>query len=211
MTEKKRKSLIVIDIDGTIMDFKSIDNNIVNNVFGKSKLVTFFDKILWKINSLDVISNNIIILNLRILFYSIISFTNPFKAFILYSFKYEELAKIQVTKKLLSDIDYLKTLADEVVFVTHDFHAYCLEKVLNTRIITKNKIVFFPRLHKQYDIKYVIGNNYMDDILPGKKLRKENGQNIKVVYIGKSKLLKKVSNIFIYDTFDDFISVLKNS
>lgn len=210
MTEKKRKSLIVIDVDGTIINFKRIDNIIIRDIYGKSKIVTFIDKLLWKINSLDVISNNIIILNLRILLYSIISFINPFKAFILYSFKYEELAKREVTKNLLNNIEYLKTLADEVVFATHDFHAYCLEKVLNTRVITKNKKYFIPKLYKKYDIKYVIGNNYIDDILPGKKLKKEKGQNTKVVYIGKSKLLKRVSNICIYDTFDNFILSLKN-
>ena len=52
MKRKNRKTFIIIDIDGTIINFKNIDNKIINEIYGKYKVALVIDKILWKINSL---------------------------------------------------------------------------------------------------------------------------------------------------------------
>ena len=211
---KKRKSLIIVDIDGTIIDFKEIDNKIIKEIYGKFRLVLFIDKILWKINSLDLISNNILTLNLRIIFYSLISFIDPIKALKSYNCKYKKLAKAQLNSYLIDNINYLKTLVDEVIFTTNNFHAYCLRETLKAKIIIKNKKRCIQNLFN-VQVKYIIGNNFADDILPAKKLNKKytllKRNKAVIVYIGNSYIVKKVSNISSYDNFNEFVLSLKSS
>ena len=72
----KNLGKVFVDIDGTINTFKTVDCRIIAELFGHHRQVLFCDRILWKINDLDLISNSMHIFKLRILIYSILSFSS---------------------------------------------------------------------------------------------------------------------------------------
>ena len=69
-------NLVISDFDGTLYNFKKIDNKIIQDIFSDHKAVLVIDKILWKINALGIFGNSMIGLKLRFLVYSLLTFEN---------------------------------------------------------------------------------------------------------------------------------------
>lgn len=53
----KSSKLLMIDLDGTIIDFEKIDHIIIKELFPSSRAISFIDNLLWTINRLDIFGN----------------------------------------------------------------------------------------------------------------------------------------------------------
>ncbi len=211
------KPLIIIDIDGTITNFREIDRKIIYKLFQKNPIVMLLDQLLWKINSLDYITNSFWIFKFRIYIYSLLSFSS-FKIRISeYKKEYLKESKKDFDIYLKEYHSVLKNLGLDILLLSHDEFACYLGREVHS-VKNKKKYVL-KNIYGKYDIVYMVGNNYMDDIKLGLQLRKKRKKlkdtnSIKVVYIGKSKylidwiLLPK--GIYVYDNIRDFvISLIK--
>lgn len=207
------RPLVIIDIDGTITDFKRIDHEIISNMYKKSKLVLAFDKLLWKINGLDYITNKMWLFKFRIFLYSILSLSSYKLNMVKYQKCYVPKTKEDFDRyfSMLNSILIAKDY--ELLLISHDsFASKINEKVVSVR--DKRRYVL-NNVYTNYDIIYVVGNNYMDDIRLGLRLQKINMDlkekaQTNIVYIGTSKfLISKVlanKSVICIDTFEKFIS-----
>ncbi len=67
----KESKILVIDLDGTLINFEKIDNAIIDGIFQNNKAIKFIDKILWSVNRLDVFGNGYLGLKIRLYVYSL--------------------------------------------------------------------------------------------------------------------------------------------
>lgn len=203
---KERNKIICIDIDGTLIDFKRIDNAIINKIFSKSKFVMLLDEFLWKINDLDIVGYNRLIFYLRIVIYSLLSFSNITFVFNKYERMYYLLAKEQINEEKIEAIKKLESLGYGICFVTRNMYAKHLIKHIGFKtIIVKDKRKFYFKSND--DIAYIIGNNYSDDIFSSylfnfKNKIKGKGNYAKGIYIGKSKIVDKIISKNILSFYD---------
>lgn len=181
----ENRGLILVDIDGTINLFRVTDHRIIKEIFGKYRCVMFCDRLLWKINELDFISNSMCIFKLRILFYSILSFTSYKKNLIQYEKLYLENNLNEVNKNYILHLNRLDELGYEIHLVTHNEFIKAFKHLFPVKIL-KNKQGYIRKYNRNKKISYMIGNNYTDDLKTSIKL------GIKTIYIGESKLVRKI-------------------
>ncbi len=202
-----KKGTIFIDLDGTLFDtFKACDKKIIKDIFKGNSLVMLLDNLLWKINSLDFLPNSMWILKLRLLIYSIISFSSYNRMLNEYGYKYKE-AVISAVENMF-EITELGEFCKEydIVIVTNNSFSVSigLEKYFDNIMFCKNSKVRYESI-KDYlnggKAEYMVGNNYMDDIRIAKKL------GIKSIYVGKNP----VKCYFKADiSIPNFVSALAN-
>lgn len=180
-----KRNLIFVDIDGTINEFNTVDNHIIKEIFGNHKLVMLCDKLLWKINEFDFISNSMRIFKLRILIYSLLSLTSFSKKMLEYEKKYIKYTTEDIKKNYILHLSKLENLGYEILLVTHSEFTKHFKKYYHIKIL-KNKPKYIRRIHEKIGISYMIGNNYTDD------LKVPINLGIKTIYIGKSKLVQKI-------------------
>lgn len=200
---------IIIDIDGTLYDnFARDDKKIISRLFENSILVELLDKFLWCINSLDLFSNSMYILNLRLKLYSFLSLSNYTGVKESYKIRYRMLLQLD----LMSKTSVLKQLEKnyDIILVTNNLFAIkALYNNLNYEILyapnAKSRHKQIKELCLTRSVAYVIGNNYTDDIV----VSKEN--NIASVYVGKSIIKKffKADN-YVY-SFSEILKTLGDS
>lgn len=211
------KPLIIIDVDGTITNFKKIDNEIISDMYKDNRLVIALDKLLWKLNGLDYFTNKFFVFKLRMFFYSLLSLSG-------YRFNMIKYQKEYVTKTKESFKGYFDTLHSiienmgyETLLISHDRFAKNVDK--NIVCVRDKESYVLNNVYSSYDVIYVVGNNYMDDIRLGLKLRDLNSKlnlNIQtnIVYIGKSRyLIEKVLKgkpVKSVSSFEKFVLGLKN-
>jgi len=186
------KALAILDIDGTITDFYKIDRKIISGMYGKNKAISILDNFLWKINSLDIVTNRFLLFKIRILLYSLINGTSYKKNMDKYKTEYVSEAKQYFEDFMKNEYVLLKAKSLSVRLLTCDlFDGYFNEEV--TVVQSKRKFVF-ENVYGKYDKVYIIGNNYMDDIKVGIDLRAKtkDKSNVQIFYIGSSALLKKM-------------------
>lgn len=207
----KESKLLIVDLDGTLIDFEKIDNIITSYLFPNNKIINSIDNILWKINNLDVFGTGYGALKIRLAFYSIFCDRSYKECKRIYSDMYDKLSRIEFiniyasTLKELIDSDY------KVVIITKNVYA---KKLLNSNIFELDKKVMenlkllvlkkkkekkFKKIAQKYDKICVIGNNLYDDIISSYKIGSP------YIYIGDSKIVKfilKVSN-YIFDKNKD--------
>lgn len=210
------KKVMIMDVDGTITDFKNIDKNIIFEIFKNNRIVLAFDYLLWKINSLDYISNKFWIFKIRMWIYSLLSNRKYNDCMVEYKKKYVQKSKSHFENFLIQNMSILEKSNIEVIFLSHDR----FDHEMDHRIISVNqkfKYVLY-NIYGKYDNIYIIGNNYMDDIKLGMRLenriKKEKKKiHIKTIYIGNSFFLKKhilcKKNIFSYNSISEFIENIK--
>lgn len=205
------KALAVIDIDGTITDFRKLDGQIIFELYGTNKVVMLLDKMLWKINALDLITNRFIIFKARILLYSLFARKKYRECMALYKSEYTRQVKEYFNSFMNEEYNYLNDRGVDVIFLTCDpFDSFCGEDV----IVIQNKFKYLQyNVVEKYDSIYIIGNNYMDDIKSGLKLRRlsEVPSNIKIYYVGNSSLisrLKKSRDIMVCRTVKEAIQMI---
>ena len=127
--------------------------------------------------------------------------------------KYEKIY-VEETKSEMSNYfkmqhERLNELGVEIRFLSNNQ----LDMSTSPNIISvRNKKKYVKdNIYGKYDIVYVVGNNWSDDVKLGLELRKKTKLTTPV-YIGKSKflinfLLKK-KPVEVYSSLDEFISVL---
>ncbi|MBR1884073.1 MAG: HAD family hydrolase [Clostridia bacterium] len=200
---------VFIDVDGTLFDtFKEDDKRIVKEIFGSNVVIKIIDSILWKINSLDYISNSIVFLKLRFLIYSIFSF----KKYSVIISKYENMYKYFLNRCLMNiDSDKLKNLKrnyDVHIVTNNPFSIDVIENYFEHIIFCKHTAHRIRNIEehmlKKSDncIKYFVGNNYQDDVEIAKKMK------AKSVYVGSSKIVKKLMPYKCVKSFDEALDFL---
>lgn len=188
-TDPARKEAIIFDLDGTITDFRLIDNEIITDMF-KSKFVLFLDKILWRINEQDVLKNTMIFLKIRLLLYSIFSGKNYAK--IMKRYREEYFFKTYSEFRKMYELLLVIAKRYEVIILSNNEFSKGIEYGKITVTNSKSKHLSLLKFMKTYDIKYFVGNNLLDDILTVK------GTSIRSIYVGKSRVV----SAFAYDTCD---------
>lgn len=210
------KPLVIIDVDGTITDFNRIDHEIIFSMYKKNKFVLAFDKILWKINGLDYITNKMWVFKFRIFLYSILSLSSYRLNMIKYQKSYVAKTKQDFNKYFDMLHPIIINKGYELLLISHDRFAGCVDE--NIVPVRDKKSYVINNIYSNYDVIYVVGNNYMDDIKLGLELQKLNkilntNTQTNIVYIGKSHfLINKVlvnKPVASFDTFEKFISELK--
>ncbi len=203
----KESKLIIVDLDGTLIDFEKIDNIIISYLFPDNRVINSIDNILWKINKLDVFGNGYSTLKMRLAFYSIFCCRSYKECKKIYSDMYEKLSRIEFTDIYVSTLKNLIESGYKVIIITKNVYAKnlldCnifkmdkkLSENLNLIILEKEKKKQFKKIAQKYDKVCVIGNNLSDDIISSYKIGSP------YIYIGESRIVKfflKVSN-YIFD------------
>lgn len=199
-----KRELIIVDLDGTLCEFENVDHKIINDIFKESKAVLLLDKLLWRINRLDLISNTYAIFKVRIAVYSMMSFSDYVINMKTYKEMYYKFLKDVCVSNYYKYLHSFNNSKVEVLLLTHDSLAREFLKDVNL-IVTRNKNSYIPSLLKYYDIKAIVGNNFCDDILSAYKVNKIYKKRMSkrraiIVYVGNSSLVKlltknKVVNI----------------
>lgn len=209
------KPLIIIDVDGTVTNFKRIDHEIIYDMFHRNKLVMMFDNLLWKINGLDYFTNKFWIFKLRILLYSLFSLTGYKLNMIKYQKEYVQKTRedckeyFEILHPVIEDLGY------ETLLLSHDRFASNVDDSITCTRDKKRYVL--NNTYSKYDVIYVVGNNYMDDIKLGMSLRKLNERlgvklQTNIVYVGESKwLIKNILQdkpIKCVGSLEDFVKLL---
>lgn len=164
-------------------------------------MVKFIDKILWKINKLDIIGNGYAGLKLRLFFYSFFSKYDMKTIKSKYKSMYEKYAGEELCSVYSSVLSKLLNSDIEIVIVTKNKYAKDLLQNMNSIIakrtdkiklltLNENKKTKFEELVEKYDKKAcIIGNNLSDDIINSFKV------GLPYIYIGDSSLVNFIINI----------------
>lgn len=198
----QESKLLIVDLDGTLIDFEKIDNIIIKQLFPDSRVIDTIDNILWKVNRLDVFGNGYAGLKLRLAFYSLFSDYTLAECKKKYGAMYEELARVELASIYASTLSKIIANGYKVAIVTKNVYAKnLLEKSyfktnkeisenLKLVILKKDKKKKFKDMVKQYEGKVcVIGNNLSDDIMNSYKIGSP------FIYIGKSKVINFCINL----------------
>ncbi|MEG2348176.1 MAG: HAD family hydrolase [Clostridia bacterium] len=191
----KKQSVIIIDLDGTLCEFEKKDKEIIALIFDSSKIVMALDKILRKINNLDIIKTSNGILKARLRLYSMLvgrfDFVDVYED---YHNEYRRDTKQQLKKVYEKDILRLKEKGYEIIILSNN--SFSKDLVMKENIdakfilvVTTNKSNAILQLKRMLNIniKYIIGNNISEDIIPSNK------QNVNSLYIGKSKIARTLA------------------
>lgn len=195
----KESKLLIVDLDGTLIDFEKIDNIIIAQLFPDSRIINTIDNILWKVNRLDIFGNGYAGLKLRLAIYSLFSKYNLKECKEHYSRIYANLARIELSSIYNSTLKYIIENDYDIVVATKNVYAKNLlennifkidskkREKIKLIVLKKNKKEQFKDLVEQYDGKVcVIGNNLSDDILNSYRIKSP------YIYIGKSKIVNLV-------------------
>lgn len=203
--QSENQKAIILDLDGTLIDFKTIDNLIINSVFEKNLFIKYLDLFLWIFNGLDIFPNRNGMLKIRLAMYSFFSKYKSNDLFEIYKKIYvNEVKKEIIFKEIL--LESLEKMGYKVFIISNNNLS---KKVNHQDIIVpkEKKEVEIKKIMENYHVKYFIGNNYSDDIAIAKKL------DIMPIYIGESCLVKKMSNkqkkFYCIKNIDDIIEIIK--
>ena len=181
-------NLVISDFDGTLYNFKKIDNKIIQDVFSDHKVVLVIDKILWKINALGIFGNSMIGLKLRLFIYSLLTFNLTYRhVYISYAVMYKRLAKKKYKRKLWLIRQIEKKGYTFIILTNNRF----------TRDMDTEHIIYTSkkrRVLKEYPPEYLIGDNFWDDY-------RNSPKGTKYVHVGngivsKFKNIKKINNFY---------------
>lgn len=198
-----KKSVLVFDLDGTIFEeFLERDKVHIKRIFNNNKAVLFIDSIARFINSFDIIKNSMIFLRLRLAVYSL--FVSKTYSHIMA--EYEKWYKEEVLVSIISQIEELMYLSEyEIIILSNNLFSKGIEfskdkiRCRISLITSSDKYKSLKKIQKERHIKFMIGNNFSDDILPSMIL------NISNIYLGKSRLVK----IFAKYTFSNLKEIIK--
>lgn len=198
----QESKLLIVDLDGTLINFEKIDNIIIKQLFPDSRIIDTIDNILWKVNRLDVLGNGYAGLKIRLAVYSLFSKYTLQECKKMYGAMYEELARVELASVYASTLSKIVANGYKVAIVTKNVYAKnLLEKSffktnkeisdnLNLVILKKDKKRKFKDMIKQYDGKVcVVGNNLCDDIINSYKIGSP------FIYIGKSKAINFILSL----------------
>lgn len=187
-------NLVISDFDGTLYNFKKIDNKIIQDVFSDHKVVLVIDKILWKINALGIFGNSMIGLKLRLFIYSLLTFNLTYRhVYISYAVMYKRLAKKKYKRKLWLIRQIEKKGYIFIILTNNRF----------TRDMDTEHIIYTSkkrRVLKEYPPEYLIGDNFWDDY-------RNSPKGTKYVHVGKG-IVSKFKNIKRINNFYEIFNVI---
>ncbi len=198
----KDSKLLLIDLDGTLIDFEKIDNIIISTLFPNNQIINTIDNILWKINRLDILGNGYTALKIRLAFYSLFSKHSYKHCKKVYGKMYAQYANREIIYIYNRALSKLIEDGYDIAIVTKNVYA---ENILDEKTIMlkddlykkiklivlkkgKKKQQFKEFISKYQDKICVIGNNLSDDIISSYKIKSP------YIYIGKSKAIKFIIN-----------------
>lgn len=192
----------VIDIDGTLIDFRKFDNQFISSYFCEHRFIQVLDRFLWKLNSLDFFTNKESFLKIRLLIYSILASNVVYSKLIReYNMCYLAYQKQEFVKAQLI-LDTIKSRGYAIYLISNNNICSAIIKssarysCLSPIKLNIKRKKLYKLLAKAVDIHYVVGNNYMDDILSAKRLKKNNSC-LKSIYVGNSSI-KQMFNADFY-------------
>ena len=187
-------NLVISDFDGTLYNFKNIDNKIIQDIFSDHKAVLVIDKILWKINALGIFGNSMIGLKLRLFIYSLLTFNLTYRhVYISYAVMYKRLAKKKYKRKLWLIRQIEKKGYIFIILTNNRF----------TRDMDTEHIIYTSkkrRVLKEYPPEYLIGDNFWDDY-------RNSPKGTKYVHVGKG-IVSKFKNIKRINNFYEIFNVI---
>lgn len=187
-------NLVISDFDGTLYNFKKIDNKIIQDIFSDHKAVLVIDKILWKINALGIFGNSMIGLKLRLFIYSLLTFNLTYRhVYISYAVMYKRLAKKKYKRKLWLIRQIEKKGYIFIILTNNRF----------TRDMDTEHIIYTSkkrRVLKEYPPEYLIGDNFWDDY-------RNSPKGTKYVHVGKG-IVSKFKNIKRINNFYEIFNVI---
>lgn len=203
------KRTVIIDVDGTLYDnFSRDDKIIISKIIKKNILVKLLDKFLWAINSLDIISNSMNMLRLRLRIYSILLLKDYDQVRYEYSSKYEYLLRMDLCEKE----EMLKRLSKvfNIKLITNNYYATSvLYRKFRYQVIycptRASRIERIKEIASKRTISYIIGNNYMDDICLAHKLKTSS------VYVGNSIFKKRFKATYNVQSVKEVLEILDSS
>ena len=184
----KNKKTIVFDLDGTLSNFEKIDNQIIDMLYGNSKIVMLLDKFLWSINRFEILKNSMWLLKFRLIIYSIFAGKNIEESLKKYHIEYFTLTYHDIKYNYEN---YLKRLKNKykIRILSNNMFAKGLEYSGLRVICNTSKRKHIKVFKKYHDMDYIVGNNLFDDIFTGSM------KGIKTIYLGKSEFVKIFSTM----------------
>ena len=119
----QESKLLIVDLDGTLIDFEKIDNMIIKQLFPDSRIIDTIDNILWKVNRLDVLGNGYASLKIRLAVYSMFSKYTLKECKRMYGAMYEELARVELASVYASTLSKIIANGYKVAIVTRNVYA----------------------------------------------------------------------------------------
>lgn len=198
--------LVILDFDGTLFDdFFVRDKEIIAKVFEGNKFVVFIDLLARKINDLGIVKNNNFLLRFRIFIYSLFVKKSFKRSLVEYRRLYRYYAKKSINKNIAM-LDKLNDKGYKIIILSNNMYTNRID--MKYELITNiNKYIEFEELYNEYgnSIKYIIGDNFLDDVNNGYKF------NIKTIYMGKGFWVKKSKKIFRkVNTIKEAIDIILN-
>lgn len=198
--------LVILDFDGTLFDdFFMRDKEIIAKVFEGNKFVLFIDLLARKINDLGIVKNNNFLLRFRIFIYSLFIKKSFKRSLVEYRRLYRYYAKKSINKNIAM-LDKLNAEGYKIIILSNNMYTNRLD--MKYELITNiNKYIELEELYNEHgnSIKYIIGDNFLDDINNGYKF------NIKTIYMGNGLFVKRSKKIFRKaNTIKEAINIILN-
>lgn len=216
----EKQKCIVFDLDGTAFKrFLPLDKKFISKKFDKNIIVKVIDSICRKINDADIIKNTTNILFLRFFVYSLFvpisvkrseieEYNNSwlvkkgyeekvtsYVSLLLREYKewYVREAALAIVNCFEKDFKPLINLGYHIIIMSNNELAKELMNMPYEIIVGKSKLIELKKLLKDpvLDIRYFVGNNYMDDICNAYIL------GINAVYVGNGYWVKNSKKLAI--------------
>lgn len=183
------RKAIVFDLDGTLNSFKEMDHEIIQEIFSKHGklpfLVKWMDAIMWSINDLEIMGNTMPKLMFR---FQILSFISGHKKEDIFR-HYKRLYRKKNTAYLQKREDFLKQILEKEfipLIVSNNGLSNGMQIAGDNIITVVKKEKELEYLKERYQIQYLVGNNYCDDIKNARKI------GAIPIYVGGSPIVKRL-------------------
>lgn len=181
------RKAIVFDLDGTLNSFKEMDHEIIQEIFSKHGklpfLVKWMDAIMWFINDLEMMGNTMPKLMFR---FQILSFISGLMKEDIFR-RYKRLYRKKNARYLQKREDFLKQILVKgfiPLIVSNNGLSSGMQVAGDNIITVVKKEKELEYLKERYQIQYLVGNNYCDDIKNARKI------GAIPIYVGGSPIVK---------------------